>query len=110
ARMFKPGQSQNTTALGKAGYASPEHLDGAKAQTDVRSDIYTLGALLFHLLTGQEPIPVVDRLKQRAGLQGGRTLISPRSLNSHLSPSMESAILTAMELDSNRRFQSARDM
>lgn len=110
ARTFKPGQPQNTTALGKAGYASPEHLEGGKTQTDVRSDIYTVGALLFHLLTGQEPIPVVDRLKQRAGLQGGRSLILPRSLNSHLSPAMERCILTAMELEPNRRFQNAREM
>jgi serine/threonine protein kinase len=110
ARTFKPGQPQNTTALGKAGYASPEHLEGGKTQTDVRSDIYTLGALLFHLLTGQEPIPVVDRLKQRAGLQGGRSLVLPRTLNSHLSPAMEHCILTAMELEPNRRFQNARDM
>jgi WD40 repeat protein/serine/threonine protein kinase len=110
ARTFKPGQPQNTTALGKAGYASPEHLEGGKAQTDVRSDIYTLGALLFHLLTGQEPVPVVDRLKHRAGLQGGRLLVAPRTLNTHLTPAMESCILCAMELEPARRFQNAAEM
>ncbi|HEU5367169.1 MAG TPA: protein kinase, partial [Ktedonobacterales bacterium] len=110
ARTYKPGQVQNTASLGKVGYASPEHLEGGKAQTDVRSDIYTVGALLYHLLTGQEPVPVVDRLKQRAGLQGGRTLIPPRILNHHLTPAMESCLLRAMELEPGRRFQNAVEM
>ena len=110
ARTFKPGQIQNTTSLGKAGYASPEHLEGGKSQTEVRSDLYTLGALLFPLLTGQEPIPVVDRLKQRAGLQGGRALVMPRSLNWHLSPAMEHVILCAMELEPGQRYRNAEEM
>ncbi len=110
ARTFKPGQPQNTASLGKVGYASPEHLEGGKAQTDVRSDIYTVGALLYHLLTGQEPVPVVDRLKQRAGLQGGQSLIAPRALNHHLIPAMENCILRAMELEPTRRYQNASEM
>jgi WD40 repeat protein/serine/threonine protein kinase len=110
ARTYKPGQAQNTSSLGKVGYASPEHLEGGKAQTDVRSDIYTVGALLYHLLTGQEPIPVVDRLKQRAGLQGGRALTPPRSLNHHLTLAIENCIVRAMELEPARRFQTAEEL
>jgi WD40 repeat protein/serine/threonine protein kinase len=110
ARTLKPGQAQNTASLGKVGYASPEHLEGGKAQTDVRSDIYTVGAFLYHLLTGQEPVPVVDRLKQRARLQGGRLLIPPRSINPHLSPALENCILRAMELEPTRRYQNASEM
>jgi eukaryotic-like serine/threonine-protein kinase len=110
ARVFKAGQAQNTASLGKVGYASPEHLEGGKTQTDVRSDIYTVGALLYHLVTGQEPISVVDRLKQRAGLQGGRSLLLPRTLNYHLSPAMESCVLHAMELEPARRYQNAEEM
>ncbi|MCA1597845.1 MAG: inactive serine/threonine-protein kinase VRK3, partial [Chloroflexi bacterium] len=41
ARLFKPQQKADTTALGTSGYASPEHYTG---QTDARSDIYSLGA------------------------------------------------------------------
>lgn len=110
ARTFKPGQAQNTSSLGKAGYASPEHLDGGKSQTDVRSDIYSLGALLYHLLTGQEPIAVVERLKQRARLQGGRALIPPRTLNLRLTSEVERCILQAMELEPAKRFQNAVEM
>lgn len=109
ARTFKEGQAQNTTSLGKAGYASPEHLAGGKTQTDGRSDIYTLGALLYHLLTGQEPVAVVDRLKQRANLQGGRFLLRPTTFNHKVSPALEAWVLKAMELEADRRFQSANE-
>lgn len=52
ARLFKPQQKKDTVALGTSGYASPEHYTG---QTDARSDIFSLGATLHHLLTGRDP-------------------------------------------------------
>lgn len=110
ARIYKPGQLHNTVSLGKVGYASPEHLAGGKTQTDARSDVYTAGALLYHLLTGQEPVPVVDRLKHRAGLLGGRPLIPPRSINPQITPGMEACLLRAMELEPAQRYQSAEEL
>ncbi len=53
ARHFKPGQTKDTIALGSPGYAAPEQY--GKAQTTPRSDIYSLGALLHHMLTGNDP-------------------------------------------------------
>lgn len=53
ARLFKPGQSRDTSALGSAGYAAPEQY--GKAQTTPRADIYSLGATLHELLTGINP-------------------------------------------------------
>ncbi len=53
ARVFKPGQSHDTVALGSPGYAAPEQY--GKAQSTPRSDIYSLGALLHCLLTGVDP-------------------------------------------------------
>lgn len=53
ARIFKPGQSHDTVALGSPGYAAPEQY--GKAQSTPRSDIYSLGALLHSLLTGVDP-------------------------------------------------------
>jgi serine/threonine protein kinase len=53
ARHFKPGQNRDTIALGSPGYAAPEQY--GKAQTTARSDIYSLGATLHHLLTGFDP-------------------------------------------------------
>ncbi len=53
ARHFKPGQSRDTIAFGSPGYAAPEQY--GKAQTTPRSDIYSLGAMLHHLLSGNDP-------------------------------------------------------
>jgi WD40 repeat protein/tRNA A-37 threonylcarbamoyl transferase component Bud32 len=53
ARHFKPGQLRDTKAFASWGYAAPEQY--GKAQTTPRSDIYSLGATLYHLLTGQSP-------------------------------------------------------
>ena len=53
ARLFKPGQAQDTVFFGSPGYAAPEQYD--KAQTTARSDIYSLGATLHQLLTGIDP-------------------------------------------------------
>lgn len=53
ARHFKPGQAKDTTAFGSPGYASPEQY--GNAQTTPRSDIYSLGAIFHHILTGVDP-------------------------------------------------------
>ena len=53
ARHFKPGQSRDTIAFGSPGYAAPEQY--GKAQTTPRSDLYSLGAMLHHLLSGNDP-------------------------------------------------------
>ncbi len=53
ARRFRPGQQRDTQRLGSPGYAAPEQY--GRAQTTPRADIYSLGALLYTLLAGQEP-------------------------------------------------------
>lgn len=53
ARHFKPGQAKDTVPFGSPGYAAPEQY--GKAQTTPRTDIYSLGAMLHQLLTGDDP-------------------------------------------------------
>lgn len=98
ARTYKLGQHSNTENLGTLIYASPEHL-GQSAQTDARSDIYSLGATLYHLLTYHEPTPMET---PRPG--------SLRLLNPALGEATERAIIRAMQMDPSARFQSAVDM
>ena len=54
AREFKENSVADTTCLGTQGYAAPEQY-GGHGQTDTRTDIYCLGATLYHLLTGHNP-------------------------------------------------------
>lgn len=55
ARLFKPGKTQDTVAYVSAGYAAPEQYGNAQTQTSPQSDIYSLGATLHQLLSGQNP-------------------------------------------------------
>ena len=54
ARFFKPGKSQDTVQLGTPGYAAPEQYGGL-SQSDPRTDIYSLGAVLHQMVTGYDP-------------------------------------------------------
>jgi serine/threonine protein kinase len=53
ARLFKPGQARDTIAFGSPGYAAPEQY--GKAQTAPSADIYSLGAIIYQMLTGRDP-------------------------------------------------------
>lgn len=54
AREFKDNVAADTVCLGTRGYAAPEQY-GGRGQTDARTDIYCLGATMYHLLTGHDP-------------------------------------------------------
>ncbi len=98
ARTYKLGQHSNTENLGTLIYASPEHL-GQSAQTDARSDIYSLGATLYHLLTNHEPTPM--EAPQPGAL---------RRLNPAITEATERAVTRAMQIDPAARFQTATEM
>ncbi len=53
ARLFKPGKTKDTTAYGSPGYAAPEQY--GRMQTSARSDLYSLGATLHQLVSGNNP-------------------------------------------------------
>ena len=54
AREYKQASVEDTTCLGTRGYAAPEQF-GGHGQTDGRTDIYCLGATIYHLITGHSP-------------------------------------------------------
>ncbi len=100
ARVFKPGKTTDTLRMGTLGYAPPEQYAG-KGQTDARSDIYSLGATLHHLLTRRDPTQHPPFSFNTA---------PPRSLNPAVSPHVEAAIMKALAHDRAHRCQTASEM
>jgi serine/threonine protein kinase len=90
--------------MGTLEYAPCEQYGTGVAHTDARSDIYSLGATLYHLLTGRAPVPASQRLLDPAALP------APRTINARIPMPMEQVILKAMEIDLQRRFQTALEM
>jgi tetratricopeptide (TPR) repeat protein len=122
ARKFDPNKRTNTENLGTISYASPEHLGsitapgqkrsaqnpGKLVQTDARSDIYSLGATMYHLLTNREPDPIqtppsgsiLAKNPRLRTVQIGNRVVCP----------VEQVIIKAMQQNSANRFQSADAM
>ncbi len=84
---------------GTAYYTPLEQYGGDAGHTDVRSDIFSFGATLYHLLTNQPPKEARDRFLQPGLLE------PPRDVNNSLSPRTERAMLWAMNLHPEERPQ-----
>lgn len=91
-------------ALGTPTYAPLEQYGGGSARTDVRSDVYSLGATLYHLLTGRAPANAQQRFVDPESLS------SPRALNPRVSPLTEYLVLKAMALRPDDRYQSVYEL
>jgi serine/threonine protein kinase len=89
---------------GTALYTPLEQYGGDTGHTDVRSDIYSLGCTLYHLLTGQAP----PEAKQR--FLNPDSLIPPKHINPNLSPEIERSILWAIALHPDDRPANIRQL
>ncbi|MGD8759246.1 MAG: serine/threonine-protein kinase [Anaerolineales bacterium] len=84
---------------GTALYAPLEQYGGDTGHTDVRSDVYSFAATLYHLFTSHPPLEAKQRFLQPDALP------SPSELNPDLSPAIEQAILWGLELHPSKRPQ-----
>jgi serine/threonine protein phosphatase PrpC len=96
-----------TPAMGTPDYMAPEQVRGSRG--DARTDIYSLGAILYEMVTGEPPFGGDSAyVIMNARVTGDPQ--APRKLNPKLTPVLEEIILHAMERDPKRRFQSAAEM
>jgi TPR repeat protein/serine/threonine protein kinase len=90
-----------------AGYMSPEQVRGEKG--DTRSDIFSLGAVFYHVLTGSRPFEAkstVDLVYSILHVEP----VSPRILNERISPAVEAVILRALSKDPSQRYGTPGDL
>jgi eukaryotic-like serine/threonine-protein kinase len=94
--------------LGTPAYMSPEQAAGDQAKVDGRSDVYSLGVVLYELLAGELPFRgSVPMLLHQVINDEAR---SPRWLNDHIPRDLETICLKAMAKSPGRRYASAGDM
>ncbi len=107
ARAGNTQMTQTGSVLGTAHYVSPEQAQGRTL--DPRTDLYSLGVVLYELATGQVPFdgdsPVAVALKQV-----NQELVPPRQVNPHIPPSLEAVIVRAMSKNPADRYSSAEEM
>jgi tRNA A-37 threonylcarbamoyl transferase component Bud32 len=101
ARSISQKEEKGVTAVGTMGYAPPELFSG---NVEPRSDIYSLGSTMFHLLTGADPqsnpLLIFDFQKNPR----------PRQINPQLSDQIERILMRSVEYSADARFKNAAEM
>ena len=102
AKEYEIENNADTTALGTRGYAAPEQFGDSKGRgiynTDARTDIYNLGATLYHIVTGKNPCEPPYEIKPI------------REWNPMLSSGLEKIILKCTQADPNDRYQNCTEL
>ena len=102
AKTYDIENNADTTALGTRGYAAPEQFGDAQGRgiykTDARTDIYNLGATLYHMVTGKNP------------QEPPYEMVPIREVNPSLSTGLEQIILKCTKPNPNERYQSCSEL
>jgi WD40 repeat protein len=120
--LAKSADSQHETAMTRTGqfvgslpWASPEQVEAASAKIDLRTDVYSLGAILFQLLTGTLPFDVGSNLRDVLDDILRREPRRPSSISGsqnrpRIDGELDTIVLKCLAKDRDRRYQSAGEL
>jgi len=110
AKLHEPQQSLTTEAvLGTPAYMSPEQVDGGRA-VDGRSDVYSLGIVLFEMMTGQIPYPAEQSHVQQMMAHILTPTPSILSVRPELPEAFAPIVAKAMDKNRDNRYTTAREL
>ena len=95
--------------LGSPNYMPPEQAAAHRGLVGKRSDVYSLGAILYHLLTGRAPFVAPTVAETLAQVQNAEP-VSPTVLNPHLPRDLKTICLKCLEKEPARRYQTAQEL
>ena len=104
--LEQPGMTMSGELMGSPLYMSPEQIAVGRVDLDHRTDIYSLGATLYELLTLQPPYPG-ERRDQVISQILTKEPVRPRAIDRRIPTDLETICLKAMEKDPDRRYQRA---
>ena len=102
------GLTRDGMTLGTPSYIPPEQIDNAKS-VDQRADIYSLGVVLYEMLTGKTPFPGSFNAETIALIHKGK-YTPPKRINPKTAPALSKIIAKSMKPNRRRRFQDLRQI
>ena len=95
---------ESSVILGSVSYLSPEQVQ--RGLSDMRSDVYSLGIVLFEMLTGKKPFDGESPI-QIAYMHVNENVMAPSTLNSNIPPELDEIVLKATANNPDKRFKDA---
>ncbi|MCG3127866.1 MAG: Serine/threonine-protein kinase PknD [Phycisphaerae bacterium] len=105
-----PAMTVTGQFIGSLPWASPEQAEGAPDKIDVRTDVYSLGVILFQMLTGKFPYEVIGNMRDVLDRIMRAAPIRPRDIRREINDELETIVLKCLSKERERRYQSAGEL